>query len=77
MNWFDECVVGVFPDWWKFQLAVCGLQLLGKSSRSLAWWEVPVNFPTWIEVLFHLVCLAVIMYQVYIYKDNKSTLKAG
>lgn len=75
MNWFNELVVGIFPNWWKCQIIICILQLFGKCSKSFAWWEIPLNYPTWIEVLFHFICLAVIVYQLYIYKDNKSTLK--
>lgn len=75
MNWFDESVVGVFPDWWKFQLATCGFQLLGKLSKTHSWWEIPLNYPTWVELLAHLVSLVILIYQLYIYKDNKPTLK--
>ncbi|KAL6451527.1 hypothetical protein SBY92_002870 [Candida maltosa Xu316] len=75
MNWFDRCVVGFTDTWHDLSLVVVVVQLLGKMSRSLEWWEVPVNFPTWTEVVFQLICMLIIKYQMYIYKENKSTLQ--
>lgn len=75
MNWFDQCVVGMFPYWSHFQILVLVLQLMGKYSMYFKWWQIPVNYPTWLEVQFQLLCILIIKIQMYIYKNNKSSLE--
>lgn len=75
MNWFDQCVIGMFPYWSQFQILVLLLQLLGKYSYFFKWWQIPVNYPTWLEVQFQMLCILIIRVQIYIYKNNKPSLE--
>ena len=75
MNWFDQCVVECFPTGLNFQILVLLLQLLGKYSYFFKWWQIPVNYPTWLEVQFQMLCILIIRVQIYIYKNNKPSLE--
>ena len=75
MNWFDQCVIGMFPYWSQFQILVLLFTIIGKIFILFKWWQIPVNYPTWLEVQFQMLCILIIRVQIYIYKNNKPSLE--
>ena len=74
MNWFDQCVVECFPTG-LISNSGFTFTIIGKIFILFKWWQIPVNYPTWLEVQFQMLCILIIRVQIYIYKNNKPSLE--
>ncbi|KAK6465967.1 hypothetical protein DFJ63DRAFT_38982 [Scheffersomyces coipomensis] len=80
MNWFDDCCVGLHPQWLSFEIISLILNLTGWSMINLhfnvPWYQLPINYHGWCYLVMRSILLIIFSLQQFkCYKGKRPTLE--